>query len=88
MPRKKQIKPENRIVMDAAVGISAWVLVIEAMIMLEKRGILRRKDNLRIIVGAAAAVKVLASETNWHPAFPVAIEMLEEQAAVWSKNKG
>jgi hypothetical protein len=85
MPRKK-IKREGRIVMDAAVGICAWALVVELLIALERRGAMKSKDTLRVITGAGAAVEALASETAWHPAFPVAMEMLQEQAAHWRKN--
>jgi hypothetical protein len=86
MPRKKN-KREGRIVMDAAVGISAWALVVELLIALERRGVMKPKDTLRVITGAAAAVEVLAAETAWHPAFPVVLEMLREQAAHWRSSR-
>lgn len=88
MPRKKkEIKVHDRIVMDAAVGLCAWGLVVETLIMLERRDVLRNKDTLRIIAGAVAAIEALAAETLWHPSFPVAIEMLREQVARWRLNK-
>ncbi|GEP59496.1 hypothetical protein [Reyranella soli] len=87
MPRKK-IKRENHIVMDAAVGISAWALVIELLVVLERRDVLKPKDTLRVITGATAAIEMLAAETAWHPGFAIAIEMLKEQAAHWRSSRG
>lgn len=87
MPRKKS-NPEGRIVLDAAVGLCAWALTHEVMIVLEQRGLLRRKDTARILLGSINAIEELAKSTAWHPAFEVALEMLREQAAAWQRLKG
>lgn len=55
--------PAGNFVVGLAVGLCAWLLVIETMSILERRGVLREKDSLRIIANAVAAFEALASDT-------------------------
>lgn len=74
---------------DLPYGFAAVDCVLSGVgIALERCGIQKRKDTLRMITGAAPAVEVLESETAWQPAFPVVLEMLKEQAVHWSSSKG
>jgi hypothetical protein len=88
VPRKKKATEAGRLIVDAAVGICGWALTIETLIVLQRRGMLRKKDTLRIIGGALEAVDQLSQHVGETPAFAVAVEMLAEQAAAWSKEVG
>lgn len=88
MPRKKKVRADDRPVFDSAIGIAGWLLAVETMIVLERRGVIRAKDALRIIGGALRALESVADETAPHPAFAVTRAILEGQAEAWAARGG
>ena len=88
MPRRKKIRHENRPVFDSAIGIAGWLLAVETMVVLERRGVIRAKDALRIINGAIAALDEVAEDTAPHPGFPITRAILEGQAQAWAAKGG
>lgn len=83
MPKRKKPAAGDRIAIDAAVGICGWLLVIEALLVLERRGVLKSKDTKRIVMGALSALELLAAGTFPHPAFDIAREILAGQIEGW-----
>lgn len=87
MPRKKQKEPTGeRYVTDMAVGVCGWLLIIEMMTMLERRGALREKDSIRIIANAVTALEALASDTPGHPTFRIAKVIMDSQLVGWNRD--
>ena len=84
MPRKK--KPVgDRIAIDSAVGLVAWLLVVELLVWLERRGVLKSKDTKKIVAGALHSLDMLEGGTLPHPSFPIAREILLGQIEGWDR---
>lgn len=83
---KKTKKPvPDRVAIDSAVGLVAWLLVVETLVFLERRGTLKSKDTKRIIAGAIHSLDMLESGTLAHPAFQIAREILLGQIEGWDR---
>lgn len=81
MPKRK--KTPDRATIDSAVGIVGWLLVIETMHVLERRGILKSKDGKRIVLAAVNALESLAESTFPYPSFAMAREILLGEVQGW-----
>lgn len=75
----------DRVAIDSAVGIVSWLLVVELLVFLERRGTLKSKDTKRIIAGAIHSLDMLEGGTLPHPAFPIAREILLGQIEGWDR---
>lgn len=87
MPRQKKWKRDERIVVDTALGLCAWALVIEMMVVLERRGVIRTKDSLTAIAGSIRGLEALMENVDPHPALPVAIAILKGQIDGWRDHR-
>lgn len=85
MPRKKKQPVPDRVAIDSAVGLVAWLLVVELLVFLERRGTLKSKDTKRIIAGAIHSLDMLEGGTLPHPSFPIAREILLGQIEGWDR---
>lgn len=85
MPRKTKKPAPDRVAIDSAVGIVAWLLVVELLVFLERRGTLKSKDTKRIIAGAIHSLDMLEGGTLPHPSFPIAREILMGQIEGWDR---
>lgn len=88
MPRKtkKEAKPAESFAVDLAVGLCGWLLMVEMMSMLEKRGVLREKDSLRVIANATTALEALAADNPDHPTFRIAKVIMDSQLVGWNRD--
>lgn len=87
MPKKKTTAPATEnLVTDWAVGVCAWLLIVEMMSMLERRGVLREKDSLRIIASATTALETLSRDSPGHPTFRVAKVIMDSQLVGWNRD--
>jgi hypothetical protein len=86
MPRKKKGPAAENLVTDWAVGVCAWLLIVEMMSMLERRGALREKDSLRIIANATTALEALSRDSPEHPTFRVAKVIMDSQLVGWNRD--
>lgn len=86
MPRKKKDPPGDSLMTDLAVGVAGWLLIVETMTMLERRGALREKDSIRIIANAVTALEALASDTPGHPTFRIAKVIMDSQLVGWNRD--
>jgi hypothetical protein len=83
---KKTKKPApDRVAIDSAVGIVAWLLVVELLVFLERRGVLKSKDTKRIVAGALHSLDMLEGGTLPHPSFAIAREILLGQIEGWDR---
>jgi hypothetical protein len=83
VPKRKKHTDGDRIAIDSAVGVCGWLLIVETLVILERRGVLKSKDTKRIVMGALSALELLAAGTFPHPAFEVAREILMGQVEGW-----
>lgn len=83
MPKRKKETERDRIAIDAAVGLCAWLITVELLVILERRGILRTKDTKRVVLGALNSLDVLSQHTTPHPAFAITREILMGQVEGW-----
>lgn len=81
MPKRK--KTSDRVAIDTAVGIVGWLLIIETMLVLERRGILKSKDGKRIVLAALNSLDMLTENTFPHPSFGIAREILLGEIEGW-----
>lgn len=81
MPKRK--KTPDRVAIDSAVGIVGWLLVIETMLVLERRGVLKSKDGKRIVLAALHSLEMLSESTFPHPSFAIAREILLGEVEGW-----
>lgn len=84
MPRKKKTAGD-RVAIDSAVGIVAWLLIVELLVWLERRGVLKSKDTKKIVAGALHSLDMLEGGTFPHPSFPIAREILMGQIEGWDR---
>lgn len=83
MPKRKKATEEDRIAIDSAVGLCAWLITVELLVILERRGVLRTKDTKRIVLGALNSLEVLIQHSAPHPAFEITREILMGQVEGW-----
>lgn len=83
---KKQRTTGDRVAIDAAVGIVAWLLIVELMALLERHGVLKMKDAKRIFARALSSLELLEASTFHHPAFAVAREIIQNQIEGWNRD--
>jgi hypothetical protein len=81
VPKRK--KASDRVAIDTAVGIVGWLLVIETMLILERRGVLKAKDGKRIVLAALNSLDMLSESTFPHPSFGIAREILLGEIQGW-----
>lgn len=87
MPRKKKDPPGDSLMTDLAVGVAGWLLIVETMTMLERRGVLREKDTLRIIANASVALEALAADKPGYPVFRIAKVIMDAQLVGWNRDE-
>lgn len=85
MAKKTKNPAPDRVAIDSAVGLVAWLLVVELLVFLERRGTLKSKDTKRIIAGAIHSLDMLEGGTLPHPSFPIAREILMGQIEGWDR---
>ncbi|TAJ96851.1 MAG: hypothetical protein EPO10_11775 [Reyranella sp.] len=85
MPRKKKDTSAESFAVDFAVGLCGWLLIVEMMGTLERRGVLKEKDSLRVIANATTALEALASENPSHPTFRIAKVIMDSQLVGWNR---
>lgn len=86
MSRKKKETPAENFAVDLAVGLCGWLLMVEMMSMLEKRGVLKEKDSLRVIANAVTALEALSGENPGHPTFRIAKVIMDSQLVGWNRD--
>lgn len=85
MAKKTRKTVPDRVAIDSAVGIVSWLLVVELLVFLERRGTLKTKDTKRIVAGALHSLEMLEGGTFAHPGFPIAREILLGQIEGWDQ---
>lgn len=84
-PKTTKKTGTDRMTIDSAVGLVAWLLVVELLVFLERRGTLKSKDTKRIVAGALHSLDMLEGGTLPHPSFPIAREILLGQIEGWDR---
>jgi hypothetical protein len=86
-PRNHLAKPtreEAAFLSLMAMGVCGWSLVIEALIVLERKKIISDKQCRKIIIGAAAGLKGM-DERSPHPIIQLAVSLMEGQVEGWDR---
>ena len=86
MAKRKKDTTAESFAVDFAVGLCGWLLIVEMMGMMERRGVLKEKDSLRIIANGVRALEALASENPDHPTFKLARVIMDSQLVGWNRD--